>query len=119
MTSLQFGKDLLPAPTRVVSIPKEKIRVIDTDPHNKKEKGLVSVPALHGEIMWAHPDIIESQEWTTVTNRKSKGKAKASSCNMVCASLREVKMDVTSLTDSEEEKIILAVEHDAPPVAGT
>jgi len=33
--------------------------------------------------MWVHPDIVESQQWTTVTSRKSKGKARASSSNVV------------------------------------
>ena len=33
---------------------------------------------------------------------------------MVCASSRETETDVTSLTNSEEEKIILAAEQDAP-----
>jgi len=43
-TPLQFGRDLPPAPIGVVSIPKEELRVINTDPHYKKEKGLVRVP---------------------------------------------------------------------------
>ena len=38
------------------------------------------------------------------------GKAKATSCNVVCASSREAKIDVPSLTDSEEETIVLATE---------
>ena len=35
---LQFGWDLPPAPTGVVPIPKEELRVIITDPHNKRRK---------------------------------------------------------------------------------
>ena len=60
---------------------------------------------------------MEGQQWTTVTNRKSKGKAKASPCNVVCASSQEI--DVASLTDSEEETIILAAEPNAPLMART
>ena len=60
--------------------------------------------------MWVHPDLVDGQQWTTVTNRKSKGKAKASSYNVVCASSREAETDVPSLTDSEEETIALATE---------
>jgi len=60
--------------------------------------------------MWVHPDLVDGQQWTTVTNRKSKGKAKALSCNVVCASSREAETDVPSLTDSEEETIFLAAE---------
>ena len=38
---------------------------------------------------------------------------------MVCASFREAETDVPSLTDSEEETIVLAVELNAPLVAET
>ena len=38
---------------------------------------------------------------------------------MVCASSREVETDVPSLTDSEEETIVLTAEPNAPLVAGT
>ena len=57
-----------------------------------------------------HPDLVDGQQWTTVTSRRSKGKAKASSCNVVCASSREAEADVPSLTDSEEETIVLTAE---------
>jgi len=40
MTSLQFGKEFLSALAKVVPILKGKLRVINTDPHNKKEKAL-------------------------------------------------------------------------------
>ena len=60
--------------------------------------------------MWVHPDLVDGQQWTTVINRKSKGKAKATSCNVVCVSSREAETDVPSLTDSEEETIVLATE---------
>jgi len=69
--------------------------------------------------MWVHPDLVESQQWTIVTNRKSKGKARASPCNVVCASSREAETNIPSLTDSEEETIILVVELNAPLVAET
>jgi len=46
--------------------------VINIDPHNQKEKGLVPVPTPRGGKMGVHLDIVESQQWTTVTNRKSK-----------------------------------------------
>ena len=47
---------------------------------------------------------------TTVTSRRSKGKAKASSCNVVCVSSRKAETDVPLLTDSEEERIVLIAE---------
>jgi len=54
--------------------------------------------------MWVHPDIIESQQWTTVTHTKSKGKAKVSSSNVVGIFAKETEEDVTSLTSSGEEE---------------
>ena len=83
--------------------------MINTDSHHQQEKELIPIPTPQGEIMWVHPDLVDGQQWTTVTNRKSKGKTKASSYNVVCASFREVETDVPSLTDSEEETIALAV----------
>jgi len=68
--------------------------------------------------MWVHSDLMEGQQWTTVTNRKSRGKVKASACNVMCASSREAETDVTSLTDSEEETIVLTAEPNAPLIAG-
>jgi len=59
------------------------------------------------------------QQWTIVTNRKSRGKAKASPCNVVCASSWKAKTDVPSLTDSEEETIVLTAELNAPLVDET
>jgi len=84
--------------------------MINIDPHHQQEKGLIPVLIPQGEVMWVHPDLVDGQQWTTVTNRRSKGKAKASSCNVVCASSREAKIDVPPLTDSEEETIVLTVE---------
>jgi len=49
----------------------------------------------------------------------SRGKAKVSPCNVVCASAREAETNVPSLTDFEEETIVLAAEPNAPLVAGT
>ena len=91
--------------------------MINTDPHHQQEKGLVPVPMLQEEIMWVHPDLVEGQQWTT--NRKSKGKVKASPYNVVCASFREVETDVPSLIDSEKETVILVAEPNAPLMAET
>jgi len=62
MTSLQFGKELPSVPTRVIPIQKGELRVINIDPHNKKEKGLVPFSTSRGEIVWVRPDIVESQQ---------------------------------------------------------
>ena len=70
--------------------------------------------------MWVLPDLVEGQQWTTVTNRKSRGKAKFSSCNVVCASSQEAETDILSLTtDSEEETIVLAAKLNKPLVTET
>ena len=105
-------------PAGVIPIPEEKLRLLNIDPHHQQEKGLMPVPTPQGEIMWVHSDLIEGQQWTTVTNRKSKGKTKASPCNVVCASSREAEIDVPSLTDSEET-IVLVAELNALLVAET
>ena len=57
--------------------------------------------------MWVHPDLVEGRQWTTIINRKFKAIAKVSPCNVVYASSQEAETDVTLLTDSEEETIIL------------
>jgi len=62
MTSfLQFGIQP-PTPTGVVPIPKGELRVLNIDPHHQQEKGLIHVPTPQGEIMWVHPDLVESQQ---------------------------------------------------------
>jgi len=117
MTSfLQFGVQP-PTLAGVVSIPKGELRVLNIDPHHQQEKGLILVLSPQGEIMWVHSDLVEAQQWTIVTNRKSKGKAKVSPCIVVCASSRKVETDVPSLTDLKEEPIVLAAELNAPLVA--
>ena len=76
MTSfLQFGVQP-PTLARVVPIPKGELRVLNTDPHHQREKSLVSIPTPQKEIMLVHPELMEGQPWTTVTNKKSKGKRK-------------------------------------------
>jgi len=65
--------------------------------------------------MWAHPDIVESQQWTTITNRKSKGKAKASPSNVVGISTRETeKMSPLSLVQEKKSQPLLLTLADLP-----
>ena len=104
MSPLQFERNIPLAPTRVIPIPKGKLRVINTDPHNQREKDLIPVPTPLGETMWVHPDIVKSQQWTTVTSKKSRGKVKTSSSNVVSISTRETEKDVASLTSSGDEE---------------
>ena len=118
-SSIQFGWDLPPALTRVVPILKGKLRVINTDPHNQKEKGLISIPTPRGETMWVHPDIVKIQQWMTVTSRKSKGKAKAPSNNVMGISTRETKENVASFTSSGDEESAFATDIGTPPTLKT
>jgi len=69
--------------------------------------------------MWVHPDIIKSQQWTTVTSKKSKGKAKASSSNVVSIFTREMEEDVVSLTSLGDEESALIADMGAPPASST
>ena len=69
--------------------------------------------------MLVHPDIVESQQWTTVTNKKSKSKAKALSSNVVGISTQETEEDVASLTSLGEEESTFAVDKRAPPTLKT
>ena len=98
---IQFGWNLPLAPTGVVPIPKGELTMINTDPHNQKKKDLILVPTPREKTMWVHPDIVQSQQWTIVTNRKSKGKANASSSNVVSISTRETEKDVAPLVVQE------------------
>jgi len=115
---IQFGRDLQLAPTEVVHIPKGELRVINTDSRMQREKGVIPIPTPRGETMWVHPDIVKSQQWTTVTNMKSKGKNRASSSNIVSIFTRETEEDVVSLTSSEEESAF-AADTGAHPISKT
>ena len=110
---IQFGWDLPPAPSEVVPILKGELRVINTDPHNQKEKRLVRIPTPQGETMWVYPDIIESQQWMTVTNRKSKGKAKASSSN-VMGIFEKLKMSSPLLVQETRSPPLLPIQAHFP-----
>ena len=57
---LQLSWDLPLAPTEVVPIPKGELRLINTVPHNQKEKDLVPVSTPRGETMWVHPNIVKA-----------------------------------------------------------
>ena len=68
--------------------------------------------------MWVHLDIVESQQWTTVTSKKSKGKAKTSSSNVVGISTKDTEEDIASLTSSGEESAF-AANTGVPPTSKT
>ena len=69
--------------------------------------------------MWVHPDLIKDQQWTVGNRKKAKGKAKASSCNMIGVSTVEEETNIASLTDSEEEEEFVFNAGPEIPPAGT
>ena len=79
------------------------MRIINSDPHHRQEKGLVSTPTPDGGTMWVHPDLFDDQgQWITVSHKRSKGKSRQA--NVVIASTIEPDSDVNSLTDSDKEE---------------
>src|SRR3954469_8602076 len=99
MTScLQFGQSP-PTPTAVFPIPTVEMRIINSDPHQQQEKGLVSTPVPRGGTLWIHSDLLDDvRQWTMVSCKKSRGKSKQA--NVIIASIIEPDSDVNSLTDS-------------------
>ena len=69
--------------------------------------------------MWVHPDLVKDQQWTVGTSKKAKGKAKASSCNMISILTSEEETNIVSLTDSEEEEEFAFNAEPGIPPAGT
>src|SRR3954463_12385625 len=68
--------------------------------------------------MWIHTDLLdEVTPWTPVARKKSRGKTKQT--NVIIASSIEPDSDVNSLTDSEEEKEVLAASVVGPLAAAT
>ena len=63
---LQFGVQP-PMPAGAVPIPKRELRVVNTDPHHQQEKVLVLFPTPQEGVMWIHPDLVEGQQWTNIT----------------------------------------------------
>ena len=66
--------------------------------------------------MWVHPDLIKDQQWTVGNRKKAKGKAKASSYNMIGVSTVEKEANIASLIDSEEEEFVFNTEPEIPHV---
>nr|ABD63171.1 hypothetical protein 20.t00023 [Asparagus officinalis] len=106
MVILSFGTDLpeVHAPTGVVPIPKAVLKITNADPHNQREKGLVSQTLPSGQVMWVHPDLLSDKQWTS----KSSGKPKGKPYNVISAIPDGDKAEMTTLTDSKDEADSLA-----------
>ena len=61
---------------RSSSYPERGIKGTHINSHHQQEKGLVPVPTPQREIIWVHPDLVEGQQWTTLTNMKFRAKQK-------------------------------------------
>ena len=70
--------------------------------------------AKSGEIMWVHVDIIKNEQWEF-----SKSKLKGKSCNTVSLAMDDGVVIIASLSDSEEEKLVLAAQPVTPQEVGT
>lgn len=61
--------------------------------------------------MWVYLDLIKDEsQWTIVSNRKSKGKARVKPCNVVSISLKEEDSDLAPLANIEVENNILTAQ---------
>ena len=67
-----------------------------------------------GEIMWVHPDTIKDKQWES-----SKPKLKEKSCNAASLTTDNDVVTVISLSDSEEEKLVLVAQPAASQLIGT
>jgi len=98
MSFLQFG-DQPPIPTRVVSIPKGELRMINIDPHHQQKKDLVPVPTPQEGSCGFIPTLWEANSGLLLpTGSLKQSKSFTFQCG-VCL-FREAETDIPSLTDS-------------------
>src|SRR4051812_4448277 len=130
MSTIAFGCNEPIELVQVNPIPQVEMTIVNADPHQQKEKGLVPVNLTNGEICWVHPDLVDDdQPWTPVVGRKAKtsktvtpghrakGKGTTHTCNVLSAFAMEKDEDCKAmLTDSDEEPTALAIN---PVVAAT
>jgi hypothetical protein len=118
MVTVEFGQGFpkVPVPCGVVPVPRAEMRIINSDPHQQEKKGMVQYATPSGQSMWVHPDLLEDEQWTSVTSKRSKGKGKA--CHIVSASLEDEGAETASLTDSDEDRVALTTQAEPIPAPG-
>src|SRR3954464_1290918 len=118
MTScIQFGRSP-PTPIAVYPIHAVEMRIINSDTHRQREKGLFRTTLPGGGAMWIHPDLLhEVTRWTAISRKKSRDKTKQA--NVIIASSIEPDSDANSLTGSEDEEEVLAAGFTKPLTAAT
>jgi len=89
----------------LVPVPKGRLEIINPMAETLKSKGLIPMTIGSGEIMWLHSDIVQDEQWET-----SKPKLKDKSSNTVFLITDDNSVTVTSLNDSEEEKLALTTQ---------
>ena len=67
-----------------------------------------------GEIIWIHPDIIKDEQWET-----NKPKLKGKSCNAVSLTIDDDFVTIASLSDSENEKLVVVAQTATSQPVGT
>lgn len=72
MVLMEFGRGLpkVSVPSGLVPIPQSEMRVINQDPHNQRDKGLVPYHSPTGQVWWLHPDLLEDMCQETLTKNK-------------------------------------------------
>src|SRR3954468_11592310 len=115
-TTIVFGSNEPVALVQVNPIPQIEMTIVNTDPHQQKEKGLVPVNLTNGEVCWVHPDLVEDdQPWAPVVGRRTRvpkatahggrpgNKRATHTSNALSAFIMEKDEDCDAmLTDSEE-----------------
>jgi len=66
------------------------------------------------EIMWVHPNIVKDEQWES-----NKLKLKDKSCNVISLAADDDAVTAASLSDSEEEKLVLTAQPTAPQPVST
>ena len=106
MVTLNFGTfSKTTVQDGLTAVLKARPDIVNLMARKQKAKGLVPLTTKSGEIMWVHPNIIKYEQWVS-SNSKLKGK----SCNDISLAMDDDAVTITSLSDSEEEKLTLAAQ---------
>ena len=106
MVTLGFGTfPIMTVQDGLTPVPKAKLDVINPMVEKQEVKGLIPMTTKFEEIIWVHPDIVKDKQWES-----SKPKLKGKSCNVVSLAAENDAVTIDSLSDSEEEKLALAVQ---------
>jgi len=117
ISPIQFGQNLPLTPTGVVPISKGELRVINTNPHSQREKGLIPIPILKERQFGSILTLSKASSGQLLQAGSSE--ARPSSSNVVSISTRETEKDITSLTSSGNEESALVADTGISPASKT